>query len=128
MARLQFRSDPPDISPQYDSSEISTLSISRGLRSDREFNDHMSYEELTQLEDVKVGVKEDIESLSALFQYTDQNLSEKQCTVCMENFVRDDQIRRLNCLHCFHKSCIDQWLDRSKRCPICKIDVTQMKL
>jgi len=102
------------------------LRLQRGREAQETFSDPMSYEALTQLEDVKVGVESDrLEELSSSFIYVGQNLSEKQCSICMDNFETGLELRRLSCLHCFHQQCIDRWLEGSKRCPICNIDITQ---
>jgi hypothetical protein len=42
------------------------------------------------------------------------------CAVCQEEFRVGDRVRRLNCLHAFHADCVDQWLRRHARCPVCK--------
>ena len=42
------------------------------------------------------------------------------CTICLEeepNMVLD------TCNHTFHKACIDQWLERSILCPLCRTPV-----
>jgi len=47
----------------------------------------------------------------------DRNL---QCTVCMEDFILDEPVRRLNCSHNFHNDCIIPWLELHATCPICR--------
>ena len=42
------------------------------------------------------------------------------CAVCMENYVTDDEISIMPCLHKFHRECINTWLRQSNMCPICK--------
>jgi E3 ubiquitin-protein ligase RNF11 len=42
-----------------------------------------------------------------------------ECTICMCEYVIDDQLRCLPCLHSYHKQCIDDWLVRSFTCPDC---------
>merc|ERR1719215_1611593 len=49
---------------------------------------------------------------------------DKKCMVCMEAFANGDELRTLPCLHRYHRSCIDEWLSRSRECPICKRDIT----
>uniref|UniRef100_A0A6A7FXF4 RING-type E3 ubiquitin transferase n=1 Tax=Hirondellea gigas TaxID=1518452 RepID=A0A6A7FXF4_9CRUS len=43
-----------------------------------------------------------------------------QCSVCMEDFVLDERVKKLNCEHCFHDSCISPWLEMHATCPVCR--------
>ncbi|KIJ54986.1 hypothetical protein M422DRAFT_24845 [Sphaerobolus stellatus SS14] len=48
-----------------------------------------------------------------------------ECAICLEDFVKGDEVRVLPCRHIFHKEEVDDWLiQRKKLCPICKHDVT----
>lgn len=49
---------------------------------------------------------------------------DNKCMVCMEIFAAGDELRSLPCMHRYHKRCIDEWLCRSRTCPICKRDIT----
>lgn len=57
------------------------------------------------------------------------------CAICLEVFVDGDEIRVLECDHCFHKSCIDIWLLGSlseestdtSGCPTCRRAVLYWK-
>eukprot|EP00929_Paragymnodinium_shiwhaense_P069751 TRINITY_DN35193_c0_g1_i1.p1 TRINITY_DN35193_c0_g1~~TRINITY_DN35193_c0_g1_i1.p1 ORF type:complete len:262 (+),score=28.62 TRINITY_DN35193_c0_g1_i1:544-1329(+) len=43
-----------------------------------------------------------------------------QCVICMQPLDVDDTVRALpQCGHRFHRPCIDLWLLRSCRCPLC---------
>ncbi|RKP39428.1 hypothetical protein BJ085DRAFT_27431 [Dimargaris cristalligena] len=45
------------------------------------------------------------------------------CSICLDDFEPDQQIRILPCHHTFHTACIDQWLTtKHSRCPLCKMD------
>lgn len=50
------------------------------------------------------------------------------CTICQEPIRTLDtvwnQVSVLNCGHCYHTSCIDDWLTRSPTCPLDRIPVT----
>lgn len=49
------------------------------------------------------------------------------CTICLEEF-REGHVRRtLPCFHSFHSLCVDRWLRRSGKCPICKHHVTDVR-
>jgi Ring finger domain len=54
-----------------------------------------------------------------------QSLEENQktCNICLEDFVVGDSMRKLECSHAFHESCIDNWLARVSSCPICKKEI-----
>lgn len=46
------------------------------------------------------------------------------CAICLSEFSPGDNLRRLPCGHCqFHSECIDKWLLRIKKCPLCMGDV-----
>ncbi|CAG0919403.1 unnamed protein product [Notodromas monacha] len=45
---------------------------------------------------------------------------EDKCTVCLSDFEEGEDVRRLPCLHLFHRNCVDQWLTQNKACPICR--------
>jgi len=46
--------------------------------------------------------------------------SSHKCCICLENFKEGEKVRVLPCFHRYHKDCIDEWLGRSDRCPLCK--------
>ena len=47
-----------------------------------------------------------------------------ECAVCLEAFRAGDRCRVLpGCEHGFHAECVDTWLRRSRRCPICRAEV-----
>ncbi|CAF1478504.1 unnamed protein product [Adineta ricciae] len=50
------------------------------------------------------------------------NKSDEQnkCGVCWDQFQENETLRRLTCLHIYHKYCIDPWLQRKNQCPICR--------
>lgn len=49
-----------------------------------------------------------------------------ECTICLESFDNDQIICQLSCDHCFHKDCLDQWINETMRsnqecvCPLCR--------
>jgi len=46
------------------------------------------------------------------------------CVVCLDDFGAGAILRFLvPCRHCFHRDCIDRWLESSRRCPVCKEEV-----
>ena len=47
-----------------------------------------------------------------------------ECAVCLEAFRAGDRCRVLpRCGHGFHAGCVDSWLCKSRRCPVCRADV-----
>lgn len=41
------------------------------------------------------------------------------CAVCLSEYCDGERLRRLPCGHHFHRRCADEWLRRSKKCPLC---------
>mmetsp|Transcript_121082 Transcript_121082/g.197007 ORF Transcript_121082/g.197007 Transcript_121082/m.197007 type:complete len:211 (-) Transcript_121082:12-644(-) len=46
--------------------------------------------------------------------------SEGMCTICLELTQNGQPLRRLQCLHVFHASCIDRWCVQRPTCPLCQ--------
>ncbi|PON73750.1 43kDa postsynaptic protein [Parasponia andersonii] len=43
------------------------------------------------------------------------------CVVCMSTLRPGEQVRKLSCLHVFHKHCLDDWLGHLNfNCPLCR--------
>ena len=51
--------------------------------------------------------------------------NQKDCVICLSNFVLGDKIKRLPCLHIFHTDCIEDWLHNSELCPLCKHNINE---
>jgi len=46
------------------------------------------------------------------------------CAICLTEFEDGDQLRKLPCGHQqFHSCCVDHWLSKAGRCPLCVADV-----
>ena len=81
------------------------------------------YEELVQLEPVKLGLKMcDVNKNSRVFiKDKSKILHINICIICQEFFNdKDEIIRELSCCHPYHLGCIDKWFENEKFCPICK--------
>ncbi|EEB11414.1 RING finger protein, putative [Pediculus humanus corporis] len=46
--------------------------------------------------------------------------SKLQCSVCWEDFKIGESVRKLECEHFYHESCIVPWLELHGTCPICR--------
>eukprot|EP01023_Acetabularia_acetabulum_P006735 TRINITY_DN12833_c0_g1_i4.p1 TRINITY_DN12833_c0_g1~~TRINITY_DN12833_c0_g1_i4.p1 ORF type:complete len:327 (+),score=46.38 TRINITY_DN12833_c0_g1_i4:61-1041(+) len=58
----------------------------------------------------------------------DQNLKElsgdQTCAVCMERFVKNDDVIVMPCKHPFHFGCVEPWLKQTNSCPTCRTELT----
>jgi len=62
--------------------------------------------------------------ISSLPTCTGSQCDEAECSICLSAVAKNDAGRRLPaCGHCFHQACIDLWLLRQNKCPLCKTDV-----
>jgi transcription initiation factor TFIIIB Brf1 subunit/transcription initiation factor TFIIB len=50
----------------------------------------------------------------------ENEIKEKECPICQENFKLKDVGKELKCNHLFHKECIEKWLDLHSSCPCCR--------
>ena len=43
------------------------------------------------------------------------------CTICLEDFIQDENINETNCGHFFHENCMEKILNNNiKKCPVCR--------
>ncbi|CAL9084640.1 unnamed protein product [Musa textilis] len=98
--------------------------------------DNMSYEELLELGDrigyVNAGLREEEIARSlrktkhSVFDASANHFSpevEWKCSICQEEYDRNDETGRLQCGHSYHMHCIKQWLLLKNACPVCKTPV-----
>lgn len=52
-------------------------------------------------------------------------IEEKDCSICLEEYNYQSKIILLPCLHCFHSKCIKKWLSKNVTCPICRKDINK---
>lgn len=44
-----------------------------------------------------------------------------ECSICLEELNNTERcIQALVCTHAFHADCIDKWMHKSHRCPVCR--------
>ena len=42
------------------------------------------------------------------------------CSICLEEYIKNDKVVNLNCNHDFHWECIKLWLNENNTCPQCR--------
>lgn len=89
-------------------------------------NNNLSYNVLSNLENVKIGL-----SLSTLIKNSEIKIEKSNtkddivCVICQENIENYDIIRKMNCCSKeFHVDCIDKWFSENKKCPLCNFIFT----
>jgi hypothetical protein len=71
---------------------------------------------------VEIGVS-DIDNVSKL-QDTWEIDDDTTCPICIETIKsKDCKSRVLLCNHTYCQDCIEQWLSKNKKCPVCNIDL-----
>jgi len=91
----------------------------------RDFNEN-DYEMLLRLDEAvqkKGATKEKIETLPT--HIISQKTEDTTCCICLSDMEEGCEVRKLPCMHYFHKECIDQWLKMSKTCPIDKKSIDE---
>ncbi|KAH1045815.1 hypothetical protein J1N35_036599 [Gossypium stocksii] len=62
--------------------------------------------------------------VGTVVQYKNEEGTESHCTecvICLEEFKDGDSCRVLTkCNHLYHQLCIDEWLAKNSRCPLCR--------
>jgi len=59
-------------------------------------------------------------SLVVAFRYRNEKLTSScpgECSICLEDFQKEQWLTRCDCFCCFHKECMEQWLKKNYSCP-----------
>lgn len=48
---------------------------------------------------------------------------ETECSICLGDGALLNRWRGLSCGHVYHEECLLEWLTRSRRCPLCRLDL-----
>ena len=75
--------------------------------------DFENYEELSNLQDVEVGVS-DIDKISEM------SFEKVECPICCNECLLS---RKTKCGHLFCDGCLTEWLKTSKKCPSCMVEL-----
>ena len=51
------------------------------------------------------------------------NEENKKCLICFDDYVNNDIVTYLPCLHFFHNNCVVKWIKEMPLCPICKLNI-----
>jgi Ring finger domain len=50
------------------------------------------------------------------------DVTDHTCAVCLDDMEAGDKTRGLRCGHEFHGGCIETWLTKQNRCPVCNVE------
>lgn len=64
---------------------------------------------------------------SSMAEGKEANHTEVKCQVCQENYEEADVLRRLPCQCCFHRDCVDTWLETKDTCALCRKSIVPEK-
>lgn len=54
---------------------------------------------------------------------------DSMCHICLEEFEIKEKIRKIQaCRHIFHKDCLEVWLCKERKCPLCLCDLSEKTL
>ena len=56
------------------------------------------------------------------FQFTEE-MNDKECSICLEEFKKDEELIKIECQHYFHGTCINNWFKTNGTCPLCRLEL-----
>ncbi|KAL9225291.1 hypothetical protein vseg_001236 [Gypsophila vaccaria] len=111
--------------------QVAESTPTRAIRRDEINPDELSYEELQSLgeslgAESKGLLQSEISSLPTRILKTDffwRKVNTGECAICFSGYKNKQSITTLPCAHQYHSKCINEWLYKSKTCPVCKKEV-----
>lgn len=57
-------------------------------------------------------------------EYIFKKVIDNKCSICLENYKYDEKLVLTNCLHIFHKECLDKSIEQDcLSCPNCRFEL-----
>lgn len=50
----------------------------------------------------------------------DVSSTQKNCSICLSEYMQDEEVVECACKHIFHNECITEWLHTKQTCPLCR--------
>ncbi|KAK8915932.1 putative RING-H2 finger protein ATL12 [Platanthera zijinensis] len=96
------------------SPHLNAAAIEIEVRSNRDLPDH----EIHGVDPILVAAIPTIKYCREAFR----SKEDAQCSICLAEYQEKDVLRVMpTCLHNFHLTCIDEWLEKHLTCPICRL-------
>lgn len=70
--------------------------------------------------------KKEIDQAAPVTTYAGQG-EDLNCAICLEDIEAGSKIRTLPCGHIFDAACVENWVMRANRCPVCNASVVDKK-
>mmetsp|Transcript_9032 Transcript_9032/g.14650 ORF Transcript_9032/g.14650 Transcript_9032/m.14650 type:complete len:135 (-) Transcript_9032:143-547(-) len=111
----------PNYSPEFPIRHYAMLSMMMRELTPNDYELLSNLDSRRNLEERKQGLSEAEISVLPTNVITERKDAKVQnCCICLEDQVVGQLVRRLPCMHAFHRECIDRWLQEKSSCPICK--------
>ena len=56
-------------------------------------------------------------------KFNDDEYSSEICSICLDNYKKEDILNELKCGHKYHNTCIDDWIKNNNNCPLCRLSI-----
>ena len=56
-------------------------------------------------------------------KFNNDEYSSEICSICLDNYKKEDILNELKCGHKYHNTCIDDWIKNNNNCPLCRLSI-----
>jgi Ring finger domain len=90
--------------------------------------DAVSQQELQQMQDFKRIVPDEELAKLQVVSFSELQTDEKNCSICLDEFLAESQLYAIPCKHLFHKACLEDWVAENYKCPVCRGEIAKYKV
>jgi hypothetical protein len=80
------------------------------------------------MQDFKRIVPEEELAKLQVVAFSDLQTDEKNCSICLDEFLAESQLYAIPCKHLFHKECLADWVAENYKCPVCRGEIAKYKV